>query len=82
MYSMNVIQKNPDIIESSDCILNMLCVVDLSLILILFNNSYGIYLILKGSKYTVLFLSINNKAHCVPLLYFSSRFMTFAPSFF
>ena len=30
---MKAVQKNPDIIESSDYILNMLCVMDLSLIL-------------------------------------------------
>ena len=60
IYSMKVIQENPHIKESSDCILNMLCVMDLSLIL--FNTSWGIYSILKESKYTAVFLSVGNGA--------------------
>ena len=54
-------------------------VIDLSLILV--NTSRGIYSIPKESKYIASFLSINNETQCVPLLYLSSRFMTFAPSF-
>ena len=37
--------------------------------MILFNTSCGIYSILKESKYTAVFLSINNKTQCVPLLF-------------
>ena len=66
-------------IESSDWILNILWVIDLSLIL--FNTSWGIYSIPKESKYAAVFLSINNETQCVPLLCLSSRFMTYAPSF-
>ena len=32
-------------------------------------------------KYSAIFLSINNKTQCVPLLFLSSRFMTYVPSF-
>ena len=47
----------------------------------LFNKSIGIYSIPKESKYTVKFLSINNETQCVPLLFLSSRFITYVPSF-
>ena len=57
----------------------MLCVIDLSLIL--FNTSCGIYSIPKESKYTAVFLSINNATYCTPLLFLSSIFMTYPPSF-
>ena len=40
-------------------------VIDLSLILL--NTSWGIYSIPKESKYTLVFLSINNETQCVPL---------------
>ena len=53
--------------------------IDLSLILL--NISCGIYPIPEESKYTAVFLSINNEVQCVPLLYLSMRFMTQAPSF-
>ena len=53
-------------------------VIDLSLIL--FNTPWGIYSIPKESKYTAVFLSINNGT-CIPLLFVSSRFMTYAPYF-
>ena len=56
--------------ESLSYILNMLCVMDLSLIF-----QYSIW------KYTAAFLSINNETQCVSLLFLSSRFMTYAPSF-
>ena len=49
--------------------------------LILFNIYCGIYSIPKQSKFTVVFLPINNETQCIPLLYLSSRFMAFAPSF-
>ena len=49
--------------------------------LILFNTSCGVHSIPNKSKYTAVFLSINNRTHCVPLLCVSSRFMTYAPSF-
>ena len=39
--------------------LNMLCVMDLSLIL--YNTSWGLYPIKKESKFTSVFLSINNE---------------------
>ena len=64
MYSMNAVQYHPHITELSDCILNMLGAVDL--LLVLRNTSSGIYLVLRKSKYTVVFLSINNETRCVP----------------
>ena len=60
-------------------ILNLLWVIDLSLILC--NTCGGTYSIPKESKYTVAILSINNEAQCVHLLLLSSRFVTYAPSF-
>ena len=66
-------------IESSDWILNILWVIDLSLIL--FNTSWGIYSIPKESKYAAVFLSINNESRCFFLLYLSLRFMTYTLSF-
>ena len=51
----------------------MLCVIDLSLILI--NTSCGIYSILRESKYIVVFLSVNNETQCAPILCLSSIFM-------
>ena len=47
----------------------------------LFNTSWGICLILKESNYTAVFLSINNETQRVPLLFLSSKFMTYVPSF-
>ena len=76
---MKAIQQYPDIIDSSSCILNILSVVDLSLIL--FNMSRGIYSIPRESKYTAVFLSINNKTQCIPLTFLLSIFMAYAPSF-
>ena len=35
----------------------------------------------KESKYTTVFLSINNEAPCVPLLFLLSRFIANAPPF-
>ena len=49
--------------------------------LILLNTFCGIYSISKESKYTAAFLSINDETHCVSLLFLSSRFITYAPSF-
>ena len=46
-----------------------------------FKLSWGIYLTLKESKYTAVFLLINDKTQCVPLIFLSSKFMTYAPSF-
>ena len=66
-------------IDSLSCILNILWVVDLSLIL--FNTSWGTYSIPKESKYTVVFLLINNETQCVSLLFLLSKFMTYVPSF-
>ena len=54
---------------------------EIDLSLILFNISCGIYLIAKKLEYTAVSLSINNVKQCVPLLFLSSRFMTYAPSF-
>ena len=65
--------------DSSYCILNILWVVKLSLNLL--NTAWGIHSIPKESKYTTTFLSINNETQYVPLLCFSSRLITFAPSF-
>ena len=39
------------------------------------------YSISKESKYTAKLLSIKNETQCVPLLFSSSRFITYAPSF-
>ena len=50
-------------------------------LLILFNTSSRIYSIPKESKYTAKFLSINNETQCFPLLFLSSKFNTYAPSF-
>ena len=61
------------------CFLNILRVIDL--FLISFNTSWGIYSIPKESKYRVVFLAINNKTQYVPLLFLSSRFVTYAPYF-
>ena len=55
-----------------------MCVIDLSLIML--NNFREIYSIPKESKYIAVFLSTNNETQCVPLLFFSSRFVTYAPS--
>ena len=76
---MKVILWNPHIINSLSSILNIWRVINLSLIL--FNTSWGIYSIPKESKYTAKFLSINNEIQCAPLLFLSSGFMTYVPSF-
>ena len=76
---MKVIHKNPHIIDLLSCNLNILWVIDLSLYLL--NISKGIYSIPKDLKYIAVFLSINNETQCVILLFLSSRFMTYAPSF-
>ena len=52
----------------------MLCVIDLSLILL--HTSKEINSIPKESKYTAAFLPIKNETQYVPLLFLSSRFMT------
>ena len=57
----------------------MFCVIYLSLIL--FNISCGIYSIPKESKYTAVFQLMNKETQCVPLLFLSSRFLIYAPSF-
>ena len=49
LYSMKAIQQNPYIIESSDSVLKMMYVTDLSLIL--FSTSWWIYSILKETTY-------------------------------
>ena len=65
-------------IESSNCILTIFRVVDISLILL--NTFSGMYSILKESKYAAVFWPIN-QTYCISLLYLSSRFMTCAPFF-
>ena len=70
---------NAHIIESPDCILNIVWLMELSLVLL--KTSWGTHSIPKKSKYTAVFLSINNETQCVPLLCLSSRFMANAPSF-
>ena len=57
----------------------MLCVLNLSLIFL--NIFYGIYSTPKESKYTTVFLSINNETQCVPLLFLPLKFMTYTLSF-
>ena len=54
----------------------MLWVIDLSLIL--FNTSREIYSIPKESRYTAVFLSINNKNRYIPLLFSASRFKKYS----
>ena len=76
---MKAIEQNPNIRDWSDCIFNMLCVLDLSLILS--NTFCGIYSIKKESKYTAVFLSINSETQCVTLGCLSSRFITYTPCF-
>ena len=76
---MKTIQYNSHIIDSLSFILNILQVIDLSLIL--FNTSWGIYSIPKESKYTTVFLSMNKETQCPALLVLSSRFVTYTPSF-
>ena len=65
---MKGIQKNLRIIDSLSCTLNILWIIDLSLIL--FNYSGGIHLIPKESKYTTKFLSKDNETQCVSFLFF------------
>ena len=36
---------------------------------------------LKESKYTAVFLSINNETQCAPLLFLSPRFVTYSAPF-
>ena len=74
---MKTKQQNPHIIESSSGILNILCVMDLSLILL--HTSCKIYSIPKELKYKAVSLSINNEIQCVALLCLLSRFMTYDP---
>ena len=62
---MKAIQKNPHIIESSSCIPNILCGMDL----ILLNTFRGVYSVLKESKDTAIFLSINNETQRMHLLF-------------
>ena len=76
---MKAIQRNPHIIDSLSGILNILWVIELSLIL--FNTSCGIYSIPKESNYTAKFLSINSETQCVPLLFLSSIFIIYDLSF-
>ena len=57
----------------------MLYVIDL--FLVLFSISCGIYSIPKESKYTAIIMSINSETQCATLLFLSSRFMTWGPSF-
>ena len=70
---MKTKQQNPHIIESSSGILNILCVMDLSLILLqnILNS--------KRIKIQAVSLSINNEIQCVALLCLLSRFMTYDP---
>ena len=51
------------------------------LIITSFSGSCGLYSIPNESKYTAVYLSINNATQCGPLLFSSWRFMTYAPSF-
>ena len=66
-------------IDSVCCIINMLWGIDLSLTL--FNSFWNIYSIPKESKYTAKIFFINNETQCVFLLFLSSRFIAYAPSF-
>ena len=42
---------------------------------------FEIYSIQKESKYTAVYLLINNETKCAPLPWLSSRFITYTPSF-
>ena len=59
-------------------ILNILWKIDVA---IFCNTSSGMYSIPKESKYIAKFEAINNETHCVPLLFSTRSFMTYAPSF-
>ena len=52
----------------SPCILNVLWVIDLSLIF--FNTSWEVYSLPKELKYIAVLLSINNETQCAPLLFY------------
>ena len=52
-------KKNPAKVEPSSCILNMLCVMDFSLIWL--SILCEIYLIPIKSRYTAFYLSVNNE---------------------
>ena len=67
MYSIKVIQENAHIINSLCFTLNILWVIDLSLIFL--NTSCGIYSILKESKYAAEFLFVNNETQYFPLIF-------------
>ena len=67
IYSMKVIQENAHIINSLCFILNILWVIDLSLILL--NTSWGIYSVFKESKYAAQFLFVNNETQYFPLIF-------------
>ena len=69
----------PLIRYSLSCILNILWVIDLSLIFL--NTSWGISAITKESKYKSVFLSIKNETQCISLPSLSSRLMKHVPSF-
>ena len=45
------------------------------------NNSCGIYSIPKESKYTAVYLSVNNETQCVPSFLLLLIFLTCTPSF-
>ena len=53
----------------------------MDLSLILHNTFWGTYSASKESKFTAVFLSINNKPQWVSLICLSSRFIINAPSF-
>ena len=55
-------------LDSSSCILDILEVIDFSLILLC--TSKGIYSIPQESKYAAVFVSINNGTQCFPLLFY------------
>ena len=61
MYAMRALEQNPYIIESLSCVLSILRMIDFRS-LILLNIFCRMYLILKESKNTALFLSINKES--------------------
>ena len=65
--------------ETSNCILNMFLLIDLSIILL--NTPLGTYSDSNESKCTGVFLPINNETQFVSLLCMLSIFMTYPPSF-
>ena len=75
---MKAIKYKAHRIEPLPCILNILWVIDLSLIL--FNTSWRIYSTPKEPNYKLVFLSINNETQYVHLLFLWLGYMMYTLS--